>query len=98
MLGGDQINVVHSSRILQFDVPFSQLLWRKVKAVALMRNIMVLTEGAAKVAARKEDGAAAVMPLDTGFCLRLVSNDLEDPGWAKGTVCLMYQMCMCMFP
>ena len=68
MLRSDQVDVVHSSRILQFDVPFCQLLWSKVKAVALMRDVMVLAEGTAKIAARKEDGAAAIVPLDAGLC------------------------------
>lgn len=80
MLGGDQVDVVHTSRILQFKVPFRQLLWGKVKAVALVRNVMVLTEGAAKIATRKKDGAAAIVPLDAGFCQRPVSKSLHELG------------------
>ena len=78
MLGGDQVNVVHSSCILQFDVPLRQLLWRKVKAIALMCDIMVLTEGTAKIASRKEHRSAAIVALDTRFCSWLVSNALVE--------------------
>lgn len=67
MLGSDQVDVVHSSRTLQLNVPFRQLLWSEVKAVALMRNVMIMAEGTAKIATRKKDGAAAIMPLDAGF-------------------------------
>lgn len=76
MLGSDQVDVVHTSRILQFDVPLGQLLWRKVKAIALMRNIMVLTEGTAKIAAGKEDGAATVVSLNAWLCSCFVSASL----------------------
>jgi hypothetical protein len=57
MLRRDKVNIVHIAHILQFNVPFRKLFGCEVEAVALMGDVMVLTEDAAKIAAGEEDGA-----------------------------------------
>jgi hypothetical protein len=51
MLGSDQVNIVNISYILQLDVPFAKLLRGEIESVALMCDVVVLAEDAAKVAA-----------------------------------------------
>lgn len=54
--------------ILQFNVPFRQLLGGEIEAVALVGDVMVLAEGAAQIAAGEEDCAGPVMALYARLC------------------------------
>lgn len=57
MLRRDQIDIVHHSHILQLHIPFGQLFRCGIKAIALVRDLVVLAEDATKVASGEEDGA-----------------------------------------
>jgi hypothetical protein len=67
MLGSNEVYVVNVPNILKLDQPFSQLLWSQILAIPLMGNIMILTENAAKIAAREKDGTTAIVALNARF-------------------------------
>jgi len=48
---------VHLSDFLKFDIPLGQLFRCEVETVALMSDIMILAENAAKVTTGEEYGA-----------------------------------------
>jgi hypothetical protein len=48
---------MHLANFLKLNVPFGQLFRCEVKAIALMSDIMILTENAAKIAPGEEYGA-----------------------------------------
>jgi len=51
MLRCDKVDVVDSTNILQLYIPFSELLGRKVEAIPLVGNVVVLAKDATEVAA-----------------------------------------------
>lgn len=51
MLWRDEIDVVDIANLLKLQVPFGKLLGRKIEAVPLVGNVMVLAEDAAEVTA-----------------------------------------------
>ncbi len=53
--------------ILQFHIPLRQLFRREIEAFTLVRNVVLLAEHTAKVAARVEDGAGAIVSLNVRF-------------------------------
>jgi len=52
VLRGDEVNVVHSPHGLEFEVPFAELFGREVETSRLVRDVIVLAEDAAEIAAR----------------------------------------------
>ena len=80
MFRGDQVDVVYLSHILQLHIPLGQLFRRSVKAIALVRDVVVLAEHAAEVASRKEDGAGAVVALYAGFLAEVGGDDIDFGG------------------
>ena len=80
VLRRDQVDIVHLAHILQLDIPSGQLLRRGVEAVALVRNVVVLAEDAAEVAAREEDGARAIVALDARLLAEVGGDDVDRGG------------------
>ena len=80
MLRRDQVDIVHLAHILQLDVPRGQLLRRGVEAVASVRNVVVLAEDAAEVAAREEDGPRAAVALDARLLAEMGGDDVDGGG------------------
>lgn len=48
---------MHIADVLQLDEPFGEFIRLQIEAILLMGDIVILTEDAAKVATREEDGA-----------------------------------------
>ena len=67
MFWRDQIDVMHPTNVLQLHVPFGELFWCEVKPIPLVGDVVVLTENAAKVAAREEDSTRTIVALKTRF-------------------------------
>lgn len=80
MLRRDQVDVVHLAHILQLHVPFGQLFRRGVEAVAAVRDVVVLAEDAAEVAAGEEHGAGAMVALDAGLLAEVGGDDVDFGG------------------
>jgi hypothetical protein len=51
----NKVDIMHLPNLLEFHAPFCQFFRCQIEAIALMGDIMILAEDAAKVAAGKED-------------------------------------------
>ncbi len=80
MLRRDQVDIVYLPHVLQFHIPFGQLLRCRVKAIALVCDVVVLAEDAAEVASRKEDGAGTVVALYAGLFAEMGGYDIDFGG------------------
>lgn len=47
MLRCDEVDIVNTAHILQFDEPLGELLWREIKAIARVRDVVILGTGSA---------------------------------------------------
>ena len=73
----DEIDIVHSSNILEFDHPFSKLFWSQVESFSLMGNVMVLAEDASQIATREEYATAPVMTLYAGLFTKMRADHIH---------------------
>ena len=80
---------MHPTHLLQLDIPLPQLLGRETKAVLLVRDIVVLAEDTSQITSGEEDGARAVVALETGFFAEVGGDGVYDD------IC-SYQACPCL--
>lgn len=77
VLRGDKIDVVSRPDLLQLDEPLAQLFGREAEPFLLVRDVMVLAEGAAQVAHGEEDGSRAVMSLDAWLLAKVRRDNVD---------------------
>lgn len=78
MFRRDQIDIMHVPDLLQLEIPLPQLFRRETEPVPLVRNIVVLAEDAAEIAAGEEDAAAAIVALDARLFAEMRRDGVHD--------------------
>lgn len=78
MFGRDQVDIVHFANTLQLHEPFGERLGRQVKAVALVRDIVILAWGA-HISAVFTSGPLCHVSQNTQRRLQPEKKTLPDP-------------------
>ena len=78
MLRRHKINIMHAPYILQLDIPLRQVLGRQMKAILLMRDIVVLAKDTPQVTAGEEDAAAPVVALEARLFAKMRRDGVDD--------------------